>query len=52
MNMNLSNGQINSLIALGVGVLVLILLNVLGNRGSGFETHDTSDCDTDDFDID
>jgi hypothetical protein len=44
--MDLSNGQIKSLIVLGIGVLILILLNVFGKRGSN------SDWDADDFDID
>ncbi len=50
--MDLSNGQIKSLVALGIGVLILILLNVFYIRGSGSGSDNTSDWYMDDFDID
>lgn len=50
--MELSDGQIKSLIVLGICAVVLILLNVLRNRGSGSDSNSMSDWDVDDFDID
>lgn len=50
--MDLSSGQIKSLVALGIGVIILILLNVFGKRGSGSDTDNISDWDIDDFDVD
>lgn len=41
--MDLTSGQINSLIALGISVLILVLLNVFGKRDLGSDTDTTSD---------
>lgn len=50
--MDLSSAQIKSLIVLGISILIIILLKVLGKRGSGSDTDTTSDWGVDDFDID
>lgn len=50
--MELSSEQITSLITLGIGVIILILFNVFGKRGSASDADTTSDWDVDYFDID